>query len=65
MVRQRDSQKTIMASVASVTSAILSFLRKILGFVAKHAWALIVFVVGLVGVFLMKLVSYKKLQPFQ
>ena len=33
----------------SVVGAILSFLGKAVGFAAEHTWALIVFVAGLVG----------------
>ena len=35
--------------VGSVVGAILGFLGKTVGFFAKHAWALIVFVAGLIG----------------
>ena len=40
-----------------VVGAILSFLRKTVGFVAEHTWALIVSVVGVVGVWLMQKVQ--------
>ena len=40
--------------IGSVVSAILSFLGKTVGFVAEHTWAFIVFVVGLIGVWLMQ-----------
>ena len=43
--------------VGSVVGAILSFLGKAVGFVAKHTWALIVFVAGLVGWWLMQKVK--------
>ena len=43
--------------VGSVVSAILSFLGKTVGFVAKHTWALIAFVAGLVGWWLMQKVK--------
>ena len=43
---------------ASVVGAILSFLGKAVGFVAEHTWALVVFVAGLVVVWLMQ-----KLRP--
>ena len=43
--------------VGSVVSAILSFLGKTVGFVAKHTWALIAFVAGLVGLWLMQKVK--------
>ena len=41
--------EVLSAIVGSVVGAILSFLRKAVGFVAEHTWALIVFVVGLIG----------------
>ena len=41
----------------SVIGAILSFSGKAVGFIAEHTWALIVFVAGLVGVWLMQMVS--------
>ena len=41
----------------SVFCAILSFLGKTVGFVAKHTWALIVFVAGLVGWWLIQKVK--------
>ena len=47
------------AIVGSVVDAILSFLGNAVGFVAEHTWALIVFVVGLNGVWLMQRVSRK------
>ena len=43
--------------VGSVVGAILSFLGKTVGFVAEHTWALIVFVAGLVGWWLMQKVK--------
>ena len=43
--------------VGSVVGAILSFLRKAIGFVAGHTWALIVFVVVLTGWWLMQKVK--------
>ena len=39
--------------VGSVVGTILSFLGKAVGFVAEHTWVLIVFIVGLIGVWLM------------
>ena len=45
------------AIVGSVVGAILSFLRKAVEFVAEHTWALIVFVAGLVGWWLMEKVQ--------
>ena len=42
--------------VGSVVGAILSFLGKAVGFVAEDTWALIVFVAGLIGWWLMQMV---------
>ena len=39
--------------IGSVVGAILSFLGKVVGSVAEHTWALIVFVAGLIGWWLM------------
>ena len=44
------SVEALPAIVGSAVGAILIFLGKVFGFVAEHIWALIVFVVGLVGV---------------
>ena len=49
--------EALPAIAGSVVSAILSFLGKAVGFVAEHTWALIVFVVGLIGVWLMQKVK--------
>ena len=49
--------EALPAIVRSVVGAILSFLAKAVGFVAEHTWALIVFVVGLIGVWLMQKVK--------
>ena len=43
--------------VGSVPDAILSLLVKAAGFVAEHTWDLIVFVIGLIGVWLMQKVK--------
>ena len=48
---------TLPAIVGSVIAATLGFLGKAVGFVAEHTWALIVFVVGLVGWWLMQKVK--------
>ena len=40
--------------VGSVFGAVLSFLGKAVGFVAERTWSLIVFVAGLIGVWLMQ-----------
>ena len=45
------------AIVGSLVAAILSFLGKAVGFVAEHTWALIVFVAGLAGWWLMQKVK--------
>ena len=45
--------EALPAIVGSVVGAISSFLGKAVGFVAEHTWALIVFVVGLIGLWLM------------
>ena len=49
--------EALPAIVRSVVGAILSFLVKTVGFVAEHAWVLIVFVVGLIGVWLIQKVK--------
>ena len=54
--------EALPAIVGSVVGGILSFLRKAVGFVAKHTWALIAFVAGLVGWWLMQKV--KKSETF-
>ena len=52
--------EALPAIVGSVAGAIVSFLGKAVGFAAEHTWALIVFVAGLIGVWLMQRVSRKK-----
>ena len=47
-----EALPAIMGSV--VGAIILSFFQKTVGFVAEHTWALIVFVAGLIGVWLMQ-----------
>ena len=49
--------EALSSIVESVVGAILSFLGKAVGFVSKHTWALIVFVAGLIGTWLMQKVS--------
>ena len=50
MVRQASNAvEALLAIVGSVVGAILSFLEKVVGFVAEHTWALIVFAIGLIG----------------
>ena len=48
--------------MGSVVGAVLSFLGKSVGFVAERIWALIVFVAGLFGWWLLQ--KGKKSQPF-
>ena len=45
------------AIIGSIDGAALSFLGKAVGFVAEHTWALIVFVAGLIGLWLMQRVK--------
>ena len=45
------------AVVGKVIGAFLSFLGKAVGFVAKHRWTLIVFVIGLIGWWLIQKVE--------
>ena len=52
-----EAVEALPAIVGSVIDAILSFSGKAVGFIAEHTWALIVFVAGLVGVWLMQMVS--------
>ena len=49
--------EALPAIVGSVVGAILSFLGKAVAFVAEHKWALIVFVAGLAGWWLMQKVK--------
>ena len=49
--------EALPAIVGSLVAAILSFLGKAVGFVAEHTWALIVFVAGLIGVWLIQRVK--------
>ena len=49
--------EALPAIVGSVVGAISSFLGKAVGFVAEHTWALIVFVVELIGLWLMQRVK--------
>ena len=51
--------ESLSTIVGSVVGAILSFLGKVVGFVAEHTWALIVFVAGLISVWLMQRVQNK------
>ena len=46
--------EAVKAIVVSVLGAILSFLKKTVGFVAEHTWAPIAFTAELVGVWLMQ-----------
>ena len=45
------------AIVGKVVGAILSFLGKVVGFAAEHTWALIVFLAGLIALWLMQRVK--------
>ena len=47
MVRQ--ASKCTQKMLGVVVGVILSFLGKVVGFVAEHTWTLTVFVVGLIG----------------
>ena len=49
--------EALSAIVGSAAGVILSFLSKVVGFVAEHTWALIVFVAGLIGVWLIQRVK--------
>ena len=49
--------EALPAIVESVVGAVLSFLGKAVGFVAKHSWALIAFVVGFIAAWLMQRVK--------
>ena len=49
--------EALPAIAGSVVGAILSFLGKAIGFVAEHTWALTVFAVGIIGVWLMQKVK--------
>ena len=52
--------EVLPAIVRSVVGAILSFLGKAVEFVAEHTWTLIVFVVELIGVWLIQRGSRKQ-----
>ena len=49
--------EVLPATTGNVVGAILSFLGKVVGFVAEHTWALIVFVAGPIGVWLIQRVK--------
>ena len=56
-MHSKDSVKAVeavKAIVVSVLGAILSFLKKTVGFVGERTWALIVFIVGFIGWWLMQ-----------
>ena len=53
----RKTAEALPAIVGSIVGAILSFLGKAVGFVAEHTCALIVFVAGLVGWWVMQKVK--------
>ena len=48
------------ALLGSIIAGVLNFLKKAVGFVAKHVWLLIVFIVGIIGSWLFREVSKKK-----
>ena len=52
--------EVLPAIMRSVVGAILIFLDKAVEFVAEHTWTLIVFVVGLIGVWLIQRESRKQ-----
>ena len=49
--------EALPAIVGNVVAVTLSFLGRAVEFVAEHTWALIAFVVGLIGVWLMQRVK--------
>ena len=49
--------EALPAIVGSIVGAILSFFGKVVGFVAENTWALIVFVPGLIAVWLIQRVN--------
>ena len=49
--------EAVKAIAICVLGAILSFLKKMFGFVAEHTWALIVLVAGIIGWWLMQKVK--------
>ena len=49
--------EALPAITGNVVSAILSFLGKVIGFVAEHTWTLIIFVAGLIAWWLMEKVK--------
>ena len=51
---KRLAGKTVEAVEACVLGAILSFLKRTVGFVGERTWALIVFIVGFIGWWLMQ-----------
>ena len=56
----RKAGETLPAALGSVVGAILSFHSKTVGFVAENKWALIVFVAGPIGVWLMQEITSKQ-----
>ena len=53
----RKAAEELSSIIGNVVGAALSFLGKTAGFVAEHIWALIVFIAGLIGVWLMQRVQ--------
>ena len=50
----RKAAKALPAIIGRIVGAVLSFLGKTVGIVAEHTWALIVFIAGLIGWWLMQ-----------
>ena len=53
----RKAVEALPAIVGRVIGAVLSYLGKAVGFLAEHTWAIIIFVAGLVGLWLMQKVK--------
>ena len=49
--------EALPAIIESIVGVILSFFGKVVGFVAEHTWAVILFIAGLIGVWLMQKVK--------
>ena len=50
----RKTVEALLVTVGSVVGTVLSFLGKAIGLVAKHAWAIIVLLVGFIAAWLME-----------
>ena len=53
----RKAVEAVNAIAICILGAILSFLKKTVGFVAEHTWALTAFVAGIIGWWLMQKVK--------